>query len=532
MSILKIKNDKGKWENVKTIIGPRGKDGAPGPAGRGVPAGGQPGDVLMKNSEVEGDTIWGKVLTPVTEQNYVSGMEEESPILVVYKAPHIVDPNTELELTPGTVYNINNDMQIEVESYAYDEAAMQYNGILRARNTSENTAYECYDIQSSCNDVYGNVIGWTTLSLYNQRDGSNFFEPGDISHDIPVQDYREFAYYVPTPVSYLGRERLDYENSSNLLLVEAGSSKSYLGIRLTIESITDGLAKLVLENEEVDSKKVIHSLQLPICDEWGRNMGGIDFSNNFTLEYGRPIATEVYLENGSILHLAFDNVETYYKHVINPDTDLLIEENSEITLGDFKYTFNSIEYSSGMTKFNISVTNNTDFDIRLPKPFEFTVYNAYGEPLNTMLMQGYVGETIKAGETKTINSGIDTVMATAEYINFIPWVNLNSSTMIIPIVPSNKVEVEPGVTVYLEEFYAENDATQTRMRFENNSGAEITAEYTADIIDIGGNVIWSPSYLVVQIGDGSYSNPNSGIGGTDYYNDAYAITNIHRKESE
>lgn len=74
MSILKIKNDKGKWENVKTIIGPRGKDGAPGPAGRGVPAGGQPGDVLVKNSEVDGDTIWA---TPSKGASIWTGTYEE-----------------------------------------------------------------------------------------------------------------------------------------------------------------------------------------------------------------------------------------------------------------------------------------------------------------------------------------------------------------------------------------------------------------------------------------------------------------------
>lgn len=59
MSVLKIKNSQGKWEDIKTIIGPRGKEGAPGPAGRGVPAGGTAGQVLIKNSDQEADTVWG-----------------------------------------------------------------------------------------------------------------------------------------------------------------------------------------------------------------------------------------------------------------------------------------------------------------------------------------------------------------------------------------------------------------------------------------------------------------------------------------
>lgn len=58
MSVLRIKNSQGKWEDIKTIIGPRGKDGAPGPAGRGVPAGGTEGQVLVKNSNQEADTVW------------------------------------------------------------------------------------------------------------------------------------------------------------------------------------------------------------------------------------------------------------------------------------------------------------------------------------------------------------------------------------------------------------------------------------------------------------------------------------------
>lgn len=95
MSILKIKNDKGKWENIKTIIGPRGKDGAPGPAGRGVPAGGQPGDVLVKNSEVDGDTIWA---TPSKGASIWTGTYED---YIANKAA--IDAEYDIVLTEDSV---------------------------------------------------------------------------------------------------------------------------------------------------------------------------------------------------------------------------------------------------------------------------------------------------------------------------------------------------------------------------------------------------------------------------------------------
>ena len=109
MSVLKIKNDKGKWENVKTIIGPRGKDGAPGPAGRGVPTGGQPGDVLVKNSSADGDAIWA---TPSKGASIWTGAYED------YMAnKQTIDAEYDIVLTDDPIPTVTEDVKYTLAQY-------------------------------------------------------------------------------------------------------------------------------------------------------------------------------------------------------------------------------------------------------------------------------------------------------------------------------------------------------------------------------------------------------------------------------
>ncbi len=468
-------------------------------------------------------------ITKVPRDSYVKGMEEDSAILVVYKEPHIIDTSTDLELKPGAKFYVE-EMEFEVESYGYNDEAMQYLGVIRARNTSENKAYQCFNISTSIHDDYGDIVGWTTMDMYNQRDGSNFFIPGDISNDIQIQDSREFAYYKPEVQDFTDYQRLNPDISSNLMRIEEGSYKSYNNVAITIESYIDNIARIKINNELPDSMIFLPTTILPICDEWGRSRGDFSLSNNVKLFYDSPMGTDCYFEPGSLLHLAFDNAEIHYKHEIDPNIDLALVENSEVMSGDFKFKFINKTFENNNMTLNLEVTNTKDFDIKLPEAFKFHIFDPYG--IHIAEMMGYVGGTISAGETRSIQSGIDIFIPDDYYIQFDWWLPLNTENMIIPIVPSNEIFVEPGVTAYLEEFYVDGTTTQSRMYFKNNSGAEINTEYTADVLDNKGNILWSPIYVALQLQDGRYTNPNCGIGGTEYYTKAYAITNIRRKESE
>lgn len=208
MSVLKIKNDKGKWENVKTIIGPRGKDGAPGPAGRGVPAGGRPGDVLVKNSDAEGDTIWatpskGASIWTGPYEDYIANKEAidaeydivltDDPIPTVtedikYTLPQYVDPNN-TSLTLATVdLGAGNELLMEITqgNFVMGDHGMDnpfktttriINNSMQSRTYKGFTIFRC--------DEFGNEIG----PAYSMTGASIDINPGQdctIYHEIDM----------------------------------------------------------------------------------------------------------------------------------------------------------------------------------------------------------------------------------------------------------------------------------------------------------------------------------------------------------
>ncbi len=69
MSILKLKDSKGNWIDIPALIGPSGPEGPQGKTGKGIPEGGNPGQILVKG---EGNTTrWADApSTKVWEGSY------------------------------------------------------------------------------------------------------------------------------------------------------------------------------------------------------------------------------------------------------------------------------------------------------------------------------------------------------------------------------------------------------------------------------------------------------------------------------
>lgn len=57
MSVIKIKQDN-EFVDIPTLTGPQGEQGVQGPVGIGIPAGGGTGNIIVKNSTTDYDTIW------------------------------------------------------------------------------------------------------------------------------------------------------------------------------------------------------------------------------------------------------------------------------------------------------------------------------------------------------------------------------------------------------------------------------------------------------------------------------------------
>ena len=58
MSVIKIKDDTNNFVDIPTLEGAQGVPGPQGPAGNGVPTGGNENNVLVKNSPANYDTSW------------------------------------------------------------------------------------------------------------------------------------------------------------------------------------------------------------------------------------------------------------------------------------------------------------------------------------------------------------------------------------------------------------------------------------------------------------------------------------------
>ena len=78
-------------------------------------------------------------------------------------------------------------------------------------------------------------------------------------------------------------------------------------------------------------------------------------------------------------------------------------------------TNTSMVTTNKTTKLTTSVTNNTDKDYRLD---EYMIIVKDEEGKEIVRIPGYVGDTIKAGETRTISSSVDIDLSKAASIEY------------------------------------------------------------------------------------------------------------------
>ena len=89
----------------------------------------------------------------------------------------------------------------------------------------------------------------------------------------------------------------------------------------------------------------------------------------------------------------------------NPATEVQANTKEEVvgdkTLGVFQFTNTSLIWQNGTTALETTVTNTSDSDATL-KEFLIHVKDANGNEITTL--PGFIGDVLKAHETKTINS--------------------------------------------------------------------------------------------------------------------------------
>ena len=99
------------------------------------------------------------------------------------------------------------------------------------------------------------------------------------------------------------------------------------------------------------------------------------------------------------------------------DVKVNTEENviKDQTFEGLTFTNTSLTTTNGVSTLITEVSNSTGSDYTLEE-FTITIKNKDGEVITTI--PGYVGDVIKNGETRTINSSIDIDLSNASSIEY------------------------------------------------------------------------------------------------------------------
>ena len=99
------------------------------------------------------------------------------------------------------------------------------------------------------------------------------------------------------------------------------------------------------------------------------------------------------------------------------DVKVNTEENviKDQTFEGLTFTNTSLTTTNGVSTLITEVSNSTGEDYTLEE-FTITIKNKDGEVITTI--PGYVGDVIKNGETRTINSSIDIDLSSASSIEY------------------------------------------------------------------------------------------------------------------
>ncbi len=105
------------------------------------------------------------------------------------------------------------------------------------------------------------------------------------------------------------------------------------------------------------------------------------------------------------------------KNNTKDDVKVNTEENviKDQTFEGLTFTNTSLTTTNGVSTLITEVSNSTGSDYTLEE-FTITIKNKDGEVITTI--PGYVGDVIKNGETRTINSSIDIDLSNASSIEY------------------------------------------------------------------------------------------------------------------
>ena len=108
------------------------------------------------------------------------------------------------------------------------------------------------------------------------------------------------------------------------------------------------------------------------------------------------------------------NVSSHKEDKVQTNTNENVIKDQEV--GGFHFSNTALIYEDGKSKLTTSIKNITENDAML-QSFDIIVHDKNGEEITTLL--GYVGNTIKPGETIAISSEVNMNLMDAYSIQYV-----------------------------------------------------------------------------------------------------------------
>lgn len=506
---------------------------AQGEPGEGVPKGGKKGQTLIKNSDKDYDTIWGASaggVTAVTVDEYIAGMEEEIPILVVYKEPHIIDPATDFELKTGVVFTTDyvDEKQYKIESQGVDDMGEYYDIVFK--NTDDKATFKHDGISFDAYDIHGD---WTANCWCNfiNSTGSNLIGPGETSNIEKIRPFgKDYTYLKVNHENVLrGVPQENPESIGNVLVASVGI-KEHGDLVHKVLSHIDGIVTMEVTNIHPENKIHIPALRYVFRDYYGFNHV---FSEqyNVDLEPGASFICGTYVEDffSTILD---DNYESIAPKELQP-YHMVPEVGNEVIAGDYKYKLTGFTIENNASTVTLEATNMLDFAVQPPIgkwSLGFHVFDKYGTPIADLL--GYAPNTMAAGDTQEIGSSITANLSKAAFLEFDStfFNHLDNTVHLIPVAGSKLVT--PDGSLELEYISHETiDGTSTlRIKVTNLTDTEVAVDDELVLCDPIGQELITLKLFAGILDAGSSSEAAASYGGSVVGEGLYYIE--YRKESE
>lgn len=465
----------------------------------------------------------GASLKAVTADEYIEGMEEANPILVVYRPTHVIDPATEVLLDTGGTLTSKNRSEV---SYTITGRGSGQGVNVRMNNASDNKYIRFNMIRFRKYNEYGEYNSEAEVSFFNTTDGSNIIAPNTESNQQFMFTSSNDYYVVISSEDYaVGVPMSNPESMGNVIVKDIGI-KELDKMVLEVVSYENEVAQVKVTNPTTNRIRYPR-FNMVFRDYYGFDMH-ISETHDFTLNPGESTTLSMVTP---IFYLAlFDTNTEIIPEVELQPYHLATEVGNEVVAGDFKYTleeFSTDSYeSTGTSTVGLKVTNTKDFSILIPTTslsLGFSLFDKWGTYM--IALPGYVEGVFEPGSEKHISASVDVDLSRAAYIEFDStfFTPLDPTIHLIPVAGSKITTPDGNLELEFVSHEYVNGTYTLLIKVTNISDTDVPVDNWTNLYNSNGEKIKTLALYTGTLSPGESRTSNSSCADNVINNGLYYI---------